>query len=579
MSALRKLAAILSADIAGYSRLMGEDEEATVAALSRSRGVLRHAVESHGGRVLDAVGDSMLAEFASPVEALKCAVEAQDEMARLNAEVPEPRRMRYRIGVNLGDVMERDGTLYGDGVNVAARLQALAESGGIWLAGTVFDQVEGKVPLRFAPMGEQALKNIARPVRAYRVATAASPGTDRSVLAMPGGPTIAVLPFANMDGDPAQEYFSDGVTEDIITELSRFHDLHVLARNTTFQFKGQAVDVPSLGRRLGARYVLEGSVRRAGASVRIAAQLVSVESGAHVWAERYDHDLTDIFAVQDHITAEVVGAMTGMSGALQRAEREAAERKCPGRLEAYDLVLRATAMPAGSKESYRAMRRLLERAIALDPRYARARQEYAWLTLRGWAHHQDDALPFEHLFASAMRSVELDPADAFAHRTAAWGYFFDHQLDLFEREVALAFQLAPYTADVFAQLGMLVSFTGQWERGVQLVTKAQALNAQSAGGFFHTTLFYDHYLKGEYAKALEIIRQHPRQQQLETLLKYVMAFGQLRERTKAAEYWARCAAQVPAFSADWLRENVFRRWNFTAADTEKFLEGCARAAT
>ena len=558
---------------------MAQDEEATVAALNQSRALFPGRFAPGGGRVLDTAGDSVLAEFVSPVEAVKCATELQREIARLNASIPEQRRMLFRIGVNLGDVVEQDETLYGDGVNVAARLQALSEPGGVWIAGTVFDQVEGKLPLVFAFMGEQTVKNIPKPVRAYRVAPEVIPTGHVSSLAMPSGPAIAVLPFTNMSGDPKEDYFSDGLTEDIVTELARFRDLYVLARNTTFQFKGQAVDVAAVGRRLGVRYLLEGSVRKAGNRVRITAQLISVDTGAHVWAERYDHDMTDIFAVQDEITAEVVGAMTGMSGALQRAERRAADSKSPERLEAYDLVLRATAMPTGSKEAYRAMRDLLQRAVTLDPSYARAHQEYAWLKLRGWAHHQDDASePFDRLLAYAIRPVQLDPTDAFAHRTAAWGYFFDHQLDLFEREAELAFQLAPYTADIFAQVGMLISFTGQWSRGVALVTKAHALNAASAAGFYHTTLFYDLYLKEDYRKALEVIRQHPRQQLLETLYKYVMAYGQLAELPKAREYWSKCTAEVPEFSVEWVRENIFRRWNFLESDTENFLEGIAKAA-
>jgi TolB-like protein len=579
MTTKRKLAAILSADVVGYSRLMAQDEEATVAALNQSRALFRTAVETRGGRVIDTAGDSVLAEFVSPVEAVKCATEVQHEISRLNASIPEQRRMLFRIGVNLGDVVEQDQTLYGDGVNVAARLQALSEPGGVWIAGTVFDQVEGKLPLVFTSMGEQTVKNIPKPVRAYRIAPEPIPTGHVQSLAMPTGPAIAVLPFTNISGDPKEDYFTDGLTEDIITELARFRDLYVLARNTTFQYKGQAVDVTAVGRKLGVRYVLEGSVRRAGSRVRITAQLISVDTGAHVWAERYDQDMTDIFAVQDEITAKVVGAMTGMSGALHRAERRAAESKSPERLEAYDLVLRATAMPAGSKESYWAMRDLLQRAIALDPSYARAQQEYAWLRLRGWALRQDGASePFERLLADTIRPAQLDPTDAFAHRTAAWGYFFDHQLDLFEREVELAFQLAPYTADIFAQLGMLVGFTGQWARGAALVEKAHALNAASAAGFYHSTLFYDLYLKGAYRKALEVNRQHPRQQLLETLHKYVMAYAQLGEIETAREYWSKYAAEVPELSVEWIRENVFRRWNFLEADIERFLEGFAKAA-
>jgi len=232
---------------------MAQDEEATVAALNQSRALFRSAVATRSGRVLDTAGDSVLAEFVSPVEAVKCATELQREIARLNASIPEQRRMLFRIGVNLGDVVEQDETLYGDGVNVAARLQALSEPGGVWIAGTVFDQVEGKLPLVFAFMGEQTVKNIPKPVRAYRVAPEVIPTGHVSSLAMPSGPAIAVLPFTNMSGDPKEDYFSDGLTEDIVTELARFRDLYVLARNTTFQFKGQAVDVAAVGRRLGVR--------------------------------------------------------------------------------------------------------------------------------------------------------------------------------------------------------------------------------------------------------------------------------------------------------------------------------------
>lgn len=577
MPAHRKLTAILCADVAGYSRLMVDDERATLETLNAYRKIFRDRVTAHEGRVVDSPGDALLAEFPSAVEGVQCAVEIQQELARRNAQLAEHRRMQFRIGINLGDVIEEDGALYGDGVNVAARLEALAEPGGICLSGTAFDQVDGKLPLAFKSIGEQQMKNISRPVRAYQFESGTA--IPRSPLAMPTGPAVAVLPFTNMSGDREEDYFSDGLTEDIITELARFRDLHVLARNTTFQYKGQAVDVPAVGRKLGVRYMLEGSVRRAGNRIRITAQLIDVASGVHLWSERYDRELTDIFAVQDEITGKVVGAMVGTGGVLQRVERSSAESKSPERVEAYDLVLRATATVPGSPESYQASKALLEQAVAVDPRYARARQEYAWLVVRGWAQRLDRAPESpERILENAIRSVELDPTDAFAHRTAAWGYFFDHQLDLFEREAGLALELAPYSAEIFAQLGMLITIAGQLERGVALARKGHALNAASAAGFYHTAVFYDHYFKAEYHKALEVIRQHPRQQLLETLFKYVLVYAQLNEPVKAREYWTRCVAQVPAFSAEWMRENVFRRWNFPEAETELCVRALAKAA-
>jgi TolB-like protein len=578
VSSHRKLAAILSADVAAYSRLMADDERATVETLNAYRQVIRKHVGAHDGRVVDSPGDALLAEFPSAVEGVQCAVEIQQELSRRNAQLAEHRRMQFRIGINLGDVIEEGGALYGDGVNVAARLEALAEPGSICISGTAFDQVDGKLPFAFGSIGEQQVKNIPKPVRAYRLELGAWPAAHGSTLAMPTGPAIAVLPFTNMSGDPQEDYFSDGLTEDIITELARFRDLHVLARNTTFQYKGQAVDVAALGSKLGVRYMLEGSVRRAGGRLRITAQLIDVGTGAHLWSERYDREMSDIFAVQDEITGKVVGAMVGSGGALQRAERIAAEKKSVEQLEAYDLVLRATAV-TGTPELYETNKAMLERAIALDPRYARARQEYAWLMVRGWAHRLDrEREPPQPILENAIRSVELDPTDAFAHRTAAFGFFFDHQLDLFEREAQLAFELAPYSAEIFAQLGMLIALSGQWERGVVLAAKGHALNAASAAGFYHTAAFYHLYLKGEYRKALEVIRQHPRQQLLETLFKYVLSYVQLNELEKAREYWTKCVALVPAFSAEWMRENVFQRWNFPETETELCVQALARAA-
>ncbi len=321
----RKLAAILSADVKGYSRLMGEDEKGTVRTLNAYKEVMTGLIQHHRGRVVGTPGDSMLAEFASVVDAVECAAEIQKELKTRNAELPENRRMEFRIGVNLGDVIEDGEQILGDGVNIAARVQGLADGGGICISGSAHEQVENKVAMSFEYLGEHIVKNITRPVRVYRVIT--EPQVAHEVdkkLELPEKPSIAVLPFVNMSGDPEQEYFSDGITEDIITDLSKISSLFVIARNSVFTYKGRAVKVDHVGRELGVRYVLEGSVRRAGALVRITAQLVDASKGGHLWAERYDRNVGDIFALQDEVTQKIV---TALAVKLTQDEQERLERR------------------------------------------------------------------------------------------------------------------------------------------------------------------------------------------------------------------------------------------------------------
>ena len=616
----RKLSAILSADAAGYSRLMAQNEDATVGTLNAARDIFREGIQSHAGRLIDTAGDSVLAEFPSVVEALRCASEVQAALHKQNESIPGDQRMQFRIGINLGDVIEQeDGTIYGDGVNVAARLQALAEPGSICISGTAFDQVEGKLPLQFKFIGEQQVKNIAKPVRAYRVlvdSTLTNPSPVSSIkrrrrligatvivvvlaafggvwkwqkpfavrtpadpaLAMPTGPSIAVLPFTNMSGNPKEDYFSDGLTEDIITELARVRELHVLARNTTFQYKGQAVDVPVVGRKLGVQYVMEGSVRRDKQRVRITAQLIDVNTGAHMWAERYDRELKDIFTVQDEITNRIVSAIAaGSGGLLQESARRRVAGKRPENLEAYELVLRATAPLPYSQQWYDDASALLERAIRVEPNYARARQEYAWLKLMGWIFRfEKSAFPPEELKHNAVKAVELDPNDALAHRTAAYGYFFDHQLGSFEREAQTALALSPYDADVLTQLGMAFSFLGKWDLGTKLVKKAYQLNPVSAGGWYHSALHYNYYRNGDYRLALEMARGHPGQTMCETQYKYVAAYGQLGEPEKAKAHWNHCFASIPDFSAERVAE-ILRIWNFQEPFIAHYMEGFRKA--
>jgi len=365
----RKLAAILAADVAGYSRLMGADEEGTLARLKTLRRELADPkIKEHRGRIVKTTGDGLLIEFASVVDAVRCAVEVQREMAERNADVPSDRRIEFRMGINLGDIMKDGRDIYGDGVNVAARLEALAEPGGICVSRVVRDQVRDKLAFSFEDMGEQQVKNIARPVRVHRIllgegtgpSEATAGGAANPPLALPDKPSIAVLPFQNMSGDPEQEYFADGMVEEVITALSRIRWLFVIARNSSFTYKGQAIDVKQVGRELGVRYVLEGSVRKGGNRVRITAQLIEAETGAHLWADRFDGSLADVFDLQDQVATGVAGVI---EPTLQAAEIRRSSERPKSDLTAYDLYLRAlSAITSGEKTGYIEALDLLGRA-------------------------------------------------------------------------------------------------------------------------------------------------------------------------------------------------------------------------
>ena len=414
----RRLAAILAADVVGYSRLMGADEEATLAKLNAYRTIMDALVMDHRGRVFGSAGDSVIAEFASPVEAVRCAIAIQLEIDGRDADLPEDRRMRLRIGVNLGDVMAEGDNLFGDGVNIAARLEEIAEPGDVCISAKVHDEVAGKTDGIYIDAGEHQVKNIAAPIRVWRWSEASSASqSSRSdqPLALPDKPSIAVLPFANMSGDPEQEYFSDGITEDIITELSRFRSLFVIARNSSFTYKGRAAKVQDIGRRLGVQYVVEGSVRRAGERVRVTTQLIETASGNHVWAERFDRNIRDIFAVQDEITRTVAATI---GGRVEAEGRQRAERAHPNSLKAYDYVLRAQAFyNQVSKQAHSEALPLLERAIEIDPRNARAHMLLGAIhDMEYWTGWTADS---SHSLKLALRhgrtAVLLDDTDSLAH--------------------------------------------------------------------------------------------------------------------------------------------------------------------
>jgi adenylate cyclase len=529
----RKLTAILSADVKGYSRLMGEDEESTALTLNAYKEVITDLIQHHRGRVVGTAGDSVLAEFASVVDAVRCAVEIQKELKVKNSDLPENRRMEFRIGVNLGDVIEDGEQILGDGVNIAARLESLADAGGICISGTAFDQVENKLSLGYEYLGEQAVKNIAKPVRVYRVLMepeaagkvvgekkakpkqwqrlALSLGVvlivliaaisawrfylrptsppvevaskEKMAFPLPDKPSIAVLPFVNMSDDPKQEYLSDGITENIITGLSKIPRLFVIARNSTFYFKGKGVKVQQVAEELGVRYVLEGSVQRSGNRVRITAQLIDALTGNHLWAERYDRDLKDIFTVQDEITMKI---LLSMRVKLTEGEQDL-RGKPPRNFEAFLKILQTQEyIQRFNIESNIMGKRLAEEAIALDPEFARA---YYCLAS---AHMMDvyfglSKSPKESLEKAVeltQKAISLDPKDSRYYAQLGHLYTMKRDYDKAIAEGERAVALDPGGADAHAWLGMTLNSADRPKEAIPLFEKAIRLNPNGPTWYF-----------------------------------------------------------------------------------------------
>ena len=472
----RRLAAILAADVAGYSRLMGEDEEGTLAALTAHRTeLIEPCIAGHRGRVVKTTGDGLLVEFASVVDAVRCAVAFQEGMAVRNEGRPEDHRIEFRIGVNLGDVIVQDDDLFGDGVNVAARLEGLADPGAVVVSGKVHEEVRTKIDIGFDDLGPHEVKNITTPVRAYRIELPVN--TDhrsRPDLALPEKPSIAVLPFQSMSGDPEQDYFSDGITEDIITELSRFRTLFVIARYSSFAFRGQNVDVAEIGRKLGVRYLVEGSVRKAAGRVRVTAELVDAATGHHLWAERYDRDLEDIFAVQDEITQTIVSTLPGR---LEDADRGRAERERPANMSAYDyLLLGLEQFNRFGWERIAEARRLAQKAVDLDPRYGRAHALIAATHLWELPVESSKEGALDDALSCAETAVALDDEDSWAHAMLSLALFECRQDQDAEIQARRAVALNPNDADAAAILGVILVYFGRVDEGRDWIAKAMRLN-------------------------------------------------------------------------------------------------------
>jgi adenylate cyclase len=511
----QRLAAILAADVAGYSRLMAADERATVAALDAARAAFRSSIESNQGRVIDMAGDSVLAVFETAAGAVGAALAVQKALGEASTELPDERRMRFRIGVHLGDVMEKtDGTVYGDGVNIAARLEGLAEPGGVAVSESVRIAVRGKVDAGFEDQGEQTVKNIAEPVRAYRLRPGER-GTRAAPLAVaPAGhplaakPSIAVLPFTNMSGDPEQDYFADGITEDIITELARFQAITVIARNSVFVYKGRAVRVQDVAQDLGVRYVVEGSVRKSGTRVRVNVQLIEAESGKHVWAERYDRDLVDIFELQDELTRHIVAAVPSR---VESAQLELVKRKKPADMSVYDRVLRAKLCHhSGSAEDNALGLRLLDEAIRIDPNYATA---YGWrgctraqAMMRGYKKYS--AAAEEEILHDVEHGLSIDDNDLECLRITCEFRIERKRLDeaLLLSEKLL--RLNPSDPRLLAQRGEILTWLGQAEEGIGWIERAMQLDPHEAHIWAHL-LGRALFGAGRYAEAIKAFRRVP----------------------------------------------------------------------
>jgi TolB-like protein/class 3 adenylate cyclase len=509
--AQRRLAAILAADIAGYSRLIGTDEEGTLHRIRSIRAeVVDPRIAAHSGRLVKTTGDGLLIEFVSVVDALRCASEVQQLLAARNEGTGVAERIEFRIGINVGDVVVEDGDILGDGVNVAARLEALAEPGGICVSARVQEDAAGRLDLTFADMGEQELKNIARPVRAYRVIPTTGEGRPKAAriesappLALPDKPSIAVLPFANMSGDPEQEYFADGMVEEIITALSRIRWLFVIARNSSFVYKGQAADVKRVGRELGVRYLLEGSVRKGGGRVRITAQLIEAETGAHLWADHFDGLLEDVFELQDSVAISAAGVI---EPALQAAEARRSAHRPTNDLTAYDLYLRALPNYATvAKERIHEALALLGQAIVRDPRYgpalALAAMCIVQLHLNGSAEYPDAVR--EQALDYARRAVGSAGNDPFVLASAAhvFGYFGEDisaAIALSDRALAAN----PGFAYAWFYSGALRLFAGQFDIAIEHVEKSLRLNPLDRIGAPLTVIGAAHFFKREFEIAL-----------------------------------------------------------------------------
>ncbi len=621
----RRLSAILSADVKGYSHLMGEDEETTVRTLTTYREVISTLVIDHKGRVVDSPGDNILAEFSSVVDALRCAWDVQQEIKSRNTDLPENRRMNFRIGINLGDVIEEKDRIYGDGVNIAARLENLAEEGGICISGTAYDQVKNKLPFRYEYDGEQTVKNIKEPVRVYSVlmkpeisgkviadnkvrrktwrkvalsaiivlvvvaggfigwylyhrqaAQIEPASSDKMAFPLPDKPSIAVLPFANMSDDPTQEYFCDGIAEDLITGLSKISGIFVIARNSTFAYKGKPVKIKQVAEELGVRYVLEGSVRKAGKKMRITAQLIDAITGHHLWAERYTGIMDDVFVFQDKITQKIIGSLTVK---LTANEKKQIAFKGTDNIDAYDVFLQGWDQYLSSTpEAFRKAIPFFRKAVELDPNYG---QPYAALALTYWSgsydHYWAERLGLSsilegRLLARHYLEKALKMPTSLSHRVASSMALNRRQFKEAIEEAERAIALNPNDASCHYTMAEALVYGGYPNKGIEYIEMAMRLDPR-----YQTDPLYllgiAHFSMGQYEKAVSLLERALKRipepgQHLFPLIAAYAHFGRLKEANKAAELMAQ---------THWLRNPIYRFPFKEPVVAERFVDGLRKA--
>ena len=565
----RHLATILAADVVGYSRLTERDEVGTLKALKlRRKELVEPLAAQYQGRVFKIAGDGVLVEFDSAVSAVQFAVELQHGMAAANSDLPEDRHIVLRVGINVGDVLLEGGDRYGDGVNIAARLEGLAEPGGILVSGTTYDQVKSKVDVAFDDVGVRELKNIVEPVRCYRIVGTPQvkvPATKAAI----EKPSIAVLPFTNMSGDPEQQYFSDGITEDIITELSRSRSLFVIARNSSFQYRDKAVDMHKVARELGVRYVVEGSVRKMGDRIRITAQLIDAVPGIHLWSERFDRGIEDLFAVQDEVTQTIVATV---SGRLEEAEIRSAANRRTNSLPAYDCFLRGVELLRGyGADDNRRARELFEQATSLDPNFAVAHAYLALSLLVENGYGSASQSIKDRSLDIALVAVRLDPRDSRCHLFLGQAYRFRSEFDTAISHMERSIKLNPNDATGVAQFGALLTVAGRAGEGIDLIRKAMRLNPYHPEWYWGV-LAAALYAGRRYEEALEANQENRASKHPWTMARTAACLARLGRLDESREV----AAEVLRLNPDFHLRAAMPPYKYEA-DAEHLLDGMRQA--
>jgi len=573
----QRLAAVLAADMAGYSRLMEADEAGTLARLRTHRiELIDPAIAKNKGRIIKTTGDGMLVEFQSVTDAVKCAVEIQQRMQRRNSDVPQDRRIEFRIGINLGDIIFEDEDIFGDGVNIASRIEQLADVGGICVTAAVAIQVADRLEVSIEDLGEKTLKNISRPVRLFRI------GVEHSALpAQPADfdakrsvskPSIVVLPFNNMSGDPDQEFFADGLTEDILTELSRRHELFVISRNSSFVYKNRAVNVREIAEKLGAQYLVEGSVRKIGDRVRVTVQLIDAANDAHIWADRYDRRLDDIFAIQDEITAAIAATLPGR---VEAAQRDQLARTKPANMAAYECALAAKVLHhRGTVADNKQAQSLIDRAVALDPDYAHAHAWRACILGQAWVHGwcEDKDAVWSEIVAALDRALALDDNDADVHRILAAVSVNNNELTTARYHQERALSLNPNYDLVVVQQGELLTWLGRPEEGIEWIRKAMRLNPHHPERFWNH-LGKAHFAAHQYGEAIEAFMHLSVMDDVQHAF-VAACYGWLGDEIAAAAHMKKVRTLLPKFGV----ESFLATLHYAQqSDVEHLREGLVKA--